>query len=323
MSDRPPARLLAGPSTDARAADDGGDGDNESRGAVVAALAANVAITVAKAVAAALTGSASMLAETLHSAADSGNQGLLLVGRRRGRRPADARHPFGHGGERYFWGFVVAVLLFALGSLFALLEGEEKLRQPHEPGSPVAPLVVIAFAFVFEGLSLTKAVRAARRHKGDRAWFRFIRRTKDAELPVVLLEDSGALVGLAFAAAGVVLAHVTGDGRFDAVGSLAIGLLLGAIAITLATEMKSLLVGESATPEAIEALARALRSTPGVSELRSLQTLQLGPEELLVTAEVRLAREGTVDDAMRVVADATRRARDAVGVRSRIHVTPT
>ena len=216
----------------------------------------------------------------------------------------------------------MAVLLFALGSLFALLEGEEKLRHPHEPGSPVAPLAVIALAFVFEGLSLTEAVRTARRHKGDRPWFRFIRRTKDAELPVVLLEDSGALVGLVFAAAGIGLAHVTGDGRFDAVGSLAIGLLLGFIALTLATEMKSLLVGESATPEAIEALAAALRSTPGVSELRSLQTLQLGPEELLVTAEVRLAREGTVDDAVGVVADATRRARDAVDVRTRVHVTP-
>ncbi len=178
---------------------------------------------------------------------------------------------------------LIAILL---GSLFALLEGEEKLRQPHDPGSPVTPLVVIAFAFVFEGLSLTKAVRAARRDKGDRAWFRFIRRTKDAELPVVLLEDSGALVGLVFAAAGIVLAHVTGDGRFDAVGSLAIGLLLGAIAITLATEMKSLLVGESATPEAIAALAGALRSPTA-----SRGTTTVKPCEMASTAVARTQPE--------------------------------
>ncbi|MEZ5410134.1 MAG: cation diffusion facilitator family transporter [Acidimicrobiales bacterium] len=294
----------------------------ESRGAVLAALAANVSIAIAKAVAFAITGSVSMLAETFHSVADSGNQGLLLVGRWRGGQPADEDHPFGHGGERYFWGFVVAVLLFALGSLFALLEGEEKLRHPHDPGSPVAPLVVIGLAFVFEGLSLVKAVRTARREPGSRPWFRFIHRTKNAELPVVLLEDSGALVGLVFAAVGIVLADVTGNARFDALGSLAIGLLLGVIAITLAIEMKSLLVGESATPEAIDALSRALRSTPGVSELRSLQTLQLGPEELLVTAEIRLERTGSVDDAVGVVADATRRAREAAGGRSHVHVTP-
>lgn len=289
---------------------------------MLAALAANTAIAVAKAIAFALTGSVSMLAETLHSVADTGNQGLLLVGDRRGRHPADGAHPFGYGRERYFWSFVVALLLFSLGSLFSLVEGEEKLRHPHDPGSVVVPLIVIAVAFVFESLSLTKAAHQARASKGKLSWRRFIRRTKNAELPVVLLEDSGALVGLAFAAIGLILAHVTGDPRFDALGSIAIGLLLGVIAYTLATEMKSLLIGEGAVSETVDAVGDALRSTPGVNEVVTLRTLQLGPDELLVTAAVSLERSGTVDDAIAVVDDATRRVQAVAGDASAVHITP-
>jgi cation diffusion facilitator family transporter len=219
-----------------------------SQRAIVAAFLANAGIAVAKFVGFAFTGAASMLAEAVHSVADTSNQGLLLLGGRRARRPATEQHPFGFGRERYFWSFVVAVVLFTAGALFALFEGEEKLRHPHELESAGWAVGILVVAVVLESFSLRTAVRESAHVKGEQSWWGFVRHAKVPELPVVLLEDVGALCGLVFALTGVGLAEVTGNPRFDALGSLAIGLLLAVIAIILAMEMKSFLIGEAAPP---------------------------------------------------------------------------
>jgi cation diffusion facilitator family transporter len=264
-------------------------GDEGSTRAIVAAFLANLGIALAKFVAFAVTGAASMLAEGVHSVADTGNQGLLFLGGRRAQKPASAKHPFGHGRERYFWSFVVAVVLFTAGSLFALLEGVEKLRHPHELESPVWAVVTLLVAFALESFSLRTAMRESRARKGDLGWGEFIRFAKVPELPVVLLEDTGALVGLGFALAGVGLAEMTGNSRFDAVGSLGIGLLLGGIAFVLAVEMKSLLIGEAAAPAIQRQICAALEATPGIERVIHLRTEHLGPEELLVVAKIAVA----------------------------------
>ena len=260
-------------------------GDEGSARAVFAAFLANLGIAVAKFVAFAVTGAASMLAEAVHSVADTGNQGLLTLGARQSKKPPTAKHPFGHGRERYFWGFVVAVVLFTAGSLFALLEGVEKLRTPHELESPAWAVGTLVIAFVLESFSLRTAVRESREVKGEQSWPAFIRHVRIPELPVVLLEDTGALLGLAFALLGVGLAEVTGNARFDAIGSLAIGGLLAAIAFVLAHEMKSLLIGEAATPDMQRRIRAALEGTPGVERVIHLRTEHLGPDDLLVVAK--------------------------------------
>ena len=219
-----------------------------SRTAIIAAFFANLGIAVAKFVGFFFTGAASMLAEAVHSVADTSNQGLLLLGERKARRRPTPEHPFGFGTERYFWAFVVALVIFTLGSLFALFEGEEKLRNPHELESAGWAVAILLLAIVFESFSLRTAVRESRHVKGDESWWAFIRRAKVPELPVVLLEDTGALIGLTFALLGVGLAEITGNARFDAAGSIAIGVLLGVIAMILVVEMKSLLIGEAASP---------------------------------------------------------------------------
>ncbi|MGH9156524.1 MAG: cation diffusion facilitator family transporter [Acidimicrobiales bacterium] len=257
-----------------------------SRKAIVAAFFANLGIAVAKLVGFALTGAASMLAESVHSLADSTNQGLLLLGGSKARRPATPEHPFGYGRERYFWAFVVALVIFSLGSMFALFEGEEKLRKPHELESAPIAVVILAVAIVFEALSLRTAVREGRHAKGKSSWWAFIRRSKEPELPVVLLEDMGALLGLVLALAGIGLAELTANPRFDALGSVAIGVLLGVIAITLVVEMKSLLIGESASPGVIAAIRKAMESSPDVRRVIHMRTLHLGPDELLVGAKI-------------------------------------
>lgn len=279
-----------------------------SRRAIVAALLANLGIALAKLVAFLVTGAASMLAEAVHSAADSGNQALLFLGSARARRPASSEHPFGYGRERYFWAFVVALVLFALGSLFAIGEGVQKLRDPHELVSPAWALGVLGIAIVLEAFSLRTAVREARHAKGQESWWRFVRHSKSPELPVILLEDLGALLGLVFAALGVGLAMVFGDSRYDALGSIAIGILLGAIAVVLAIEMKSLLIGEGAAPADIDAIAAAFAASPGIRRLIYLRTLHLGPDELLVAAKVEVdpgqtapVLAGTIDAAERNV----------------------
>jgi cation diffusion facilitator family transporter len=257
-----------------------------SRRAIVAAFLANFGIAVAKLVAFFFTGAASLLAESVHSLADTGNQALLLLGSSRARQTPTAEHPFGFGRERYFWAFVVALVLFSLGSLFAIVEGVEKLFHPHELSSVEWALAVLAIAILLESFSLRTALHEAAEVRGRDGWWQFIRRTKMPELPVVLLEDVGALLGLCFAAAGVGLALATGDPRWDALGSVAIGLLLGVIAIILAIEMKSLLIGEAAAPETIATIRAALAAGDGVTHVIHLRTLHLGPDDLLIAAKL-------------------------------------
>jgi cation diffusion facilitator family transporter len=227
-----------------------------------------------------------MLAESIHSAADTGNQALLLLGARRAERPPDEKHPFGYGSARYFWAFVVAMVLFMLGGVFAIYEGVQKLISPHQLDSPIWAFGVLGFSIVLESLSFRTGILAANPMRGNRTWWEFIRGTKNPELPVVLLEDFGALVGLVFALAGVTLAEVFHQPRFDAIGSLAIGVLLVVVAIVLAMEMASLLIGEAASPRDIETISRALESAPSVRRLIHLRTQHLGPEDVLVAAKV-------------------------------------
>ncbi|MEU8609261.1 cation diffusion facilitator family transporter [Actinoplanes sp. NPDC048791] len=290
--------------------------------AVVTALGANLAIGVSKFVAAAITGSASMLAEGVHSVADSANQVLLLIGGRRARRPASALHPFGYARERYVYAFLVAIVLFSLGGLYALYEGYHKVIDPHPLESPLVAVVVLLLAAVLEGYALRTAVGEANRTRGDRSWLRFVRRTRSPELPVILLEDSGALLGLLFALIGVVASVITGNGVFDGISTLCIGALLVTVAVLLAVETKSLIIGESAVPEQLAAIEQALLAAPGVDRIIHLRTMHLGPEELLLAAKIAI---GVDDDAAEIAAtidDAEARVRAAVPTAKVIYLEP-
>lgn len=290
--------------------------------AIMAALAANLGIAVTKFVAFLLTGSSAMLAESVHSVADSGNQLLLIVGGRRATRRADAEHPFGYGQARYYYAFIVAIVLFTLGGLFALFEAWEKFHDPHPIDSwQWVPIVVLLAAMVMEGLSLRTAVHEATPVKGRGSWWRFIRTSRSPELPVVLLEDSGALLGLLFALFGVSMTLVTGDGRWDAVGSAAIGLLLVVIAVVLARETKSLLLGEAARPEHVEAIRAALVGE-GVPEVIHLRTMHLGPEELLVAAKIAVPAASSAADVAAAIDAAEIRVREAVPLARLIYLEP-
>ncbi len=259
--------------------------DGSSR-AIAAAFLANFGIAVAKFAAFLVTGAASMLAEAIHSLADTGNQGLLILGGARAKHQATPEHPFGFGRERYFWAFVVAMVLFSLGSVFAIHQGIDKLRHPHEIVSPAVAIAILALAIALESWSFRTAIVAAEPVRGSKSWWSFIRHSKSPELPVVLLEDLGALLGLVIALVGVTLAAVFGDPRFDAIGSIAIGALLGVIAAVLAVEMKSLLIGESAATEIRVAIRRSIEESPVVRNLIHMRTLHLGPDELLVAVKV-------------------------------------
>ena len=260
-----------------------------TRRAIIAAFLANLGIALSKFFAFAVTGSASMLAESIHSIADTGNQGLLFLGGRRSRKAPTDEHPFGFGTERYFWAFIVALVLFTLGSLFALYEGIHKLIDPKELDSPIVAYTVLGIALVLEGWSLRTARHEANPTRRGRSWWTFIRTTKSPELPVVLLEDSGALVGLVFAFLGVGLAQLTGNPRWDAMGSIGIGLLLGVIAVVLAVEMKSLLIGEAVAPRVEELIRAAILDGPEVTRIIHLRTLHLGPDDVLLTTKLELA----------------------------------
>jgi len=256
---------------------------------VLAAGAANLGIAIAKFVGYALTGAASLLAEGIHSVADTANQALLLLGDARAKRAPSDTHPFGYARERYFWAFVVSVVLFTAGGLFALYEGVDKLRHPHEVESLGIAVAILVIAIGFEGMSLRTAVREARLHKqSGTSWMQFIRRSKSAELPVVLLEDVGALIGLVIALVGVLLSKVTGEPRFDAMGSIGIGLLLVVIAMVLASEMRSLLIGEAAAPSDVATVEAVITADPRVVRLLDVRTQQMGPQELLVGVELEL-----------------------------------
>ncbi len=284
--------------------------------AVVAALLANAGIAIAKFVGFLVTGSSSMLAESVHSVADSGNQGLLLVGGRRARRAATVTHPFGYGRERYFYAFVVALVLFSLGSLFSLYEAwhkyEEAVEHPEKVlKSPAVALVILGVAIVLESLSFRTAIQESNKVRGTLSWTQFIRRAKQPELPVVLLEDLGALVGLVLAFGGVGLAALTGDIRWDAAGTAAIGVLLGVIAIVLIFETKSLLLGESAGGEVEDRIRGALVDGE-VTRVIHLRTQHLGPDELLVGAKIQLAARLDVEAVARAIDAAEDRVRSVV-----------
>ena len=292
-----------------------------SRRAIFAAFFANLGIAIAKLVAFVLTGAASMLAEAIHSLADTGNQGLLFLGGRRSKRPADELHQFGHGRERYFWAFVVALVLFSLGAVFAVYEGVNKLIHPHQLEDPAVAFAVLGVAMLLEGFSLRTAMREAHPERRGRTWWRFIRTAKSPELPVVLLEDLGALLGLSFAVVGITLNVLTDEPAFDAMGSIAIGLLLGVIAVVLAIEMKSLLMGEAASPEEQDAIRVAITSDPDVLHIIHLRTQHLGPEELLVAAKVDLGARSSHDLALAI--DALEiRVRAAVPTARVIYIEP-
>lgn len=290
--------------------------------AVIAALLANAGIAVAKFVGFIITGSASMLAESIHSAADSGNQGLLLLGGKRARRAADASHPFGYGRERYFWAFVVALVLFSLGGAFAIYEGISKIRHPHHVDSPEVAIGILVLAIVLEAFSFRTAIVEANHVRGDAGWWQFIRRSKNPELPVVLLEDLGALVGLVLALAAVSTTLATGDEIWDGIGTLSIGVLLTVIAIVLAIEMKSLLLGETADAKMEESIRVAIESDPAVERLIHLRTQHIGPDELLVGAKVSFLGDLTVPELASAVNRVESTVRAAVPAARIMYIEP-
>lgn len=258
--------------------------------AVLAALFANAGIAIMKFVAFIFTGSSSMLAESIHSVADSSNQGLLLWGSKAAKRVATEKHEFGHGRERYFWSFVVALVLFSLGGLFAIFEGYEKIAHPEEIDSPQWAFSVLIFAIILESYSFYTAYTESKKVKReDQSWWDFITRSRSPELPVVLLEDIGALVGLILALSGITLAVVTENAIWDGIGTVSIGILLVVIAFILAREMKSLLLGEGAMIEDEVAIQRAIESHPLVTRLIHMRTQHIGPDELLIGAKVEFA----------------------------------
>ncbi|HUR09714.1 MAG TPA: cation diffusion facilitator family transporter [Nonomuraea sp.] len=297
-----------------------GDGSHQ---ATLAALAANVGVAVTKFVAFFFTGSSAMLAEGIHSIADTGNQGLLMLGRRRARRRPSPDHPFGYGRERYFYGFLVSVVLFFGGGLFALYEGYEKIAHPQPLESWPWAVGVLVAAIVMEGLSLRTAVRNSNRERGSRSWAGFIREAKAPELPVVLLEDTAALAGLVFALIGVGLAVLTGNSAFDGLGSIAIGLLLVAVAVTLARETKSMIIGEAAAPSVQDAIEDVLDGDPSIQEFTQVRTLHLGPEDLLVAARVTMHPSGDVDGAAQALAETEQRIKERVSIASAVYLQPT
>lgn len=260
--------------------------------AIIAAFLANMGIAIAKFIAWFISGSASMLAEAIHSVADSGNQLLLLLGGRRAKRAADREHPFGYGRERYVYAFVVSIILFSVGGLFSIYEGVDKLTHPHEIENVWIPIAVLVIAIVLESFSLRTAIRESNHVRGrGQSWVSFVRHAKAPELPVVLLEDIAALLGLVFALAAVSLTAITHNPLFDAIGTLMIGTLLILVAITLGIETKSLLVGEGATDADHQRIVDAIGDGPEVEKLIHIKTLYLGPDELLVAAKIGLASD--------------------------------
>lgn len=290
--------------------------------AVVAALFANLGIAVAKFVAFAFTGSSSMLSEAIHSLADSGNQVLLLVGNKRSQKKADAHHNFGYGRRRYVYGFIVAIVLFLVGGLFSLYEGWHKWQHPEPLSDWWIAVVVLLVAIGLESFSLRTAIREANHARGKRSMARFVRDARQPELPVILLEDIGALAGLFFALVGVGLAVITGDGRFDAMGAMAVGTLLVVIAIFLAMEMTAMLVGESALPEEVAAIRAALEGSEGVTRVIHLRTLHVGPDELLVAAKIAVAHSDTGVEIARDIDEAEAAVRAAVPTAAYIFLEP-
>jgi len=297
--------------------------------AVVAALIANTGIAITKFVAFFLTGFSSMLAEGIHSVADAGNQGLLLLGGKKAKREATEEHPFGYGRERYIYAFIVAIVLFSVGGLFALYEAYHKYHEISTGDAEIvgdwrryAPVVVLVFAIVLESLSFRTAIIETNKVRGKASFPQFVRRAKSPELPVILLEDLAALLGLVFALFGVGLSLITGNQYFDVVGTALIGVLLVVVAVVLAVETKSLLLGESAAPEARQRIRSALESTPGIERVIHMKTLHLGPEELLVAVKAGVAGDATAADVAASIDAAEKAVREAEPTARVIYLEP-
>jgi cation diffusion facilitator family transporter len=290
--------------------------------AVFAALGANLGIAVIKFVAFLLTGSASMLAEAVHSVADTGNELLLLLGSGRSRRARTELHPFGYGRERYFYAFVVAVMLFTVGAVFSVYDGVHKILHPESVKSPGIAFAVLGVAFVLESFSLRTAIGEANRERGGRGWREFVHTTKSPELPVVLLEDLAALIGLTFAFAGVLLSVLTRSGAWDGAGSVGIGLLLACAAFIVGYETKSLLIGESASADVSASIVHALEGGPEGFRVIHLRTSHVGPESLLVTAKIAVPGSVSAAALAAGIDAAEQRVRDAVPIAETIYLEP-
>ncbi|MFJ6542093.1 cation diffusion facilitator family transporter [Streptomyces sp. NPDC091385] len=290
--------------------------------AIVAALGANLAIAVSKFVAFAFSGSSSMLAEGVHSVADSGNQFLLLIGGKKAQREATPQHPFGYGRERYIYAFLVSIVLFSIGGMFAIYEGYEKISHPHPVEHWYWPVGVLVFAIIAEGFSFRTAIKESNELRGKLSWAQFIRRAKAPELPVVLLEDFGALIGLVLALVGVGLALLTGDGVWDGIGTVCIGVLLVLIALVLAAETKSLLLGEAAGIEDVKKIEAAIVDGDTVTGVIHMRTLHLGPEELLVAAKIAFEHDDTATEVAHAINAAEARIREAVPIARVIYLEP-
>ncbi|HWC81287.1 MAG TPA: cation diffusion facilitator family transporter [Pseudonocardiaceae bacterium] len=289
--------------------------------AVLAALGANAGIAAAKFLGFVFTGSSSMLAEAVHSLVDTSNQGLLLLGRKKSKQRANQEHPFGFGRERFFYAFMVALLLFTLGAIFAIYEGIEKIANPHPLESPVVALVILVLAVGLEGFSFRTAMRESRELRKGASLFSFIRRATVPELPVVLLEDSAALLGLLFALIGVGLSVLTGNPVWDGIGTVCIGSLLGVVAMVLIVEMKSLLIGEGAPPDVLATIVRELERET-VQRVIHIRTQYLGPEELLVAAKIALVPELTLAQVAAAIDAAEARVRGAAPSAKLIYLEP-
>ncbi|AND17496.1 cation transporter [Rathayibacter tritici] len=290
--------------------------------AIIAALAANLGIALTKFIAWFFSGSASMLAEGVHSLADSANQLLLLLGGRRSRRVADEEHPFGYGRERYVYAFVVSIILFSVGGVFSLYEGIEKIAEPHELDNAWLPILVLVISICLEGYSLRTGVKESNRVRGSQSWLPFIRRAKAPELPVVLLEDVAALTGLTFALLGVGLSVITGDSVYDAIGTIMIGTLLIVVAIVLGVETKSLVVGEGATSANVASIRAALEAGHDVERVIHMRTLHLGPDEILVAAKLAFPAADTLGHVAAGIDAAEQRVREAVPAATTIYLEP-
>jgi cation diffusion facilitator family transporter len=297
-------------------------GRDGSTGAILAAFIANVGVGLLKLVGFLLTGSSALLAESIHSVADSSNQGLLVLGARRARRRPTQLHPFGYGRARYFWAFVVGLVLFSLGGLFSLYEGYHKVKEPHTISSPGVALTILVIAMAFEGTALRTAIRHAQPHRRGRSWLAFVRSSRSPELPALLLEDSGALVGLLFALAGVGLSLATGNPVFDGLGTIAIGVLLVGSGATLAVEMSSSLIGEAASAEVIRTIETQIAATPDVRGVIHMLTQHLGPEDLLVAAKVEFSTDLSMPELARAINGCERRIRAAVPHARLIYLEP-
>ena len=290
--------------------------------AILAALAANLGIALTKFIAYLVSGSSSMLAESVHSLADSGNQILLLVGGKRARRAADEEHPFGYGRERFIYAFMVAIVLFSVGGVFSVYEGVHKIQHPEPITAAWLPITVLLIAIVLESLSLRTAMHESAPLRRGISIYQFIRRAKAPELPVVILEDIAALTGLVLALIGVTLTVITGNSVFDGIGTIAIGLLLVAVAVVLGVEVKSLLIGEGASRSDIEAIRAAVAAGPEVDRIIHMRTLYLGPDELLVGIKIAVPPTASAVDVASAIDAVERRVRAAVPIARVLYLEP-